>query len=112
MENFVVIEIDGQQYGFKFTLLTLEMMCEKNNLEYHELLEAATSKPFSVLNMIFQAGYERYHDGKKSLDKFTADDLIERMDDKDLQKIWNDFEMIFTRLADRMQILREGPKKK
>jgi|GEM_PF-3588230 len=112
MENFVVISVDAQDYGFKFTLKSLDLICDKGGFDYHELLDAAAKKPFSVINLILQGGYENYHRGEKSLDVYQVDDLIEGMTPEQLQQVWECFELSFTRLADRMAALREGSKKK
>lgn len=107
-----MIHIAGEDYGFKFTLKSLDLICEKGGFDYHDLLDAAAKKPFSVLNLILRGGYENYHRGEKSMDVYQADDLIEAMEPDQLQQVWECFELSFTRLADRMQALRDGSKKK
>lgn len=111
MENFVVITVGEQEYGFKFTMKTLEVISEKTNLEYHELVDYCTSKPFSIMNVILLSANKVYNKGAE-LGEYEVDDLIEEMDADQLQEVWDAFEKSFVRLAEKMKAMRKGAKKK
>lgn len=112
MENFIVLNIGDHDYGFKFTMHAIDLICEKGGFDYHELIDRASSRPFAIMGLILRCSYENYHRGEKTLDVYQADDLIELMEPDQLQQFWDSFEKSFLRLAEKMKALREGAKKK
>lgn len=111
MENYKVIKISDKDYGFKFTMKTLELIRDKTGTEYHEFIDHAARQPFAVLSDILICANKVYSRGEE-IDEYDMDDLIEAMTGEQLQTLWTAFEESFVHLAEKMKSMRDGAKKK
>ena len=105
MESTIVVKINGEDIGFQFTMLTLEKICERQGIDYYELLEHASRKPFGVMNSILACGNAVY-EKKKPVDEYMADDWITEMDQEELQRLWDHFEKSLINIIQRMEAMR------
>ena len=92
MDNFIVITVGDKDYGFKFTMPTLERICRKEGLEYHQLGGFISKHTLSALMLILQCGNAVYEGGKE-LNDIEIGDIIDGMEGKQISEVievWNE----------------------
>jgi len=90
--------VDGKEYGFRFSALTLELFSEKLNCEFSEIFDNLSSRPLSsVIDLVWCANTV-YNKGEE-LSRYDIDEIIDKMDQGDLQDIWQVFEDEIPKIA-------------
>jgi len=114
--NEIKLKIGKEEYGFKFTVITLEMFCEKAGIEYHEMFEYIEGNPFGIWREVFQAANAVYNKSDVcTLDKWDVDDLIDQMTAEQYKQLKDAFNDMLSRMLDKLKQFKpseDSPKKK
>ena len=80
-------KINGKEYGFKFTLLTLKKFCEYKDIGLNEFNSFLKKNYIDSVNTLLCAAIDVYTKGKDLLDEYQVDELIEQMTQEELTEI-------------------------
>jgi hypothetical protein len=87
----LVIKVDGKEYGFRFTNLTLRLMTDRAGLALSDLLDMATSKPIHFVMDMVWASNKVYSRLEKELSDVEVDNLIEEMSQDQMNEFYSSF---------------------
>jgi hypothetical protein len=87
----ITVKVNGKDYKFKFTIWTIEKVCDMRGIELGDYDKFMKSRRIIGMNMLFRAGLERGTDGKVILNEYEMDELVEKMGRDDVYKIYNHY---------------------
>ena len=105
-------KINGKEYGFKFTLLTLKKFCEYKDIELDRFDDFFQKNFADGINTLLRASIDVHSKGKQVLDEYQMDELIETMSEKDLTDIYLSFQQSLTGWVNKIALSMPGAKKK
>lgn len=117
MENFIKIKIGKKEYGFKFTMITLEKLSEKigqaegRKIEYNELFDYLQGEPFGTLRRICVCSNKVYNEGKE-MTEYQMDELIDQMSGEQITQIRDSFSSSLVRMMEKFKSFGDEAKKK
>ena len=109
--NYVVTKIDGKEYGFKFTMITLEKLGKRVELEYHEIFDYLKKEPFGALNNVFVVANMVYNRGEE-MNEYEMDDLITKMNEDQIRELRNAFRESLAKMIEKFASLAKEESKK
>ena len=87
--SVIVKKVDGKEYGFKFTNLTLIKYCQKRDIPLSDF-DKDVNKNFLLSNSVMlQCAYEVYNKGEKTLNDYDVDDFLSVLSDEDHAEIFS-----------------------
>ena len=90
MKSSIVINLNGKEIGFKFTTLTLRLFCEKEKIEFSDIINTLNKNTPSFMLTIIQCANIVYNKGQE-IDIYEVDEWIDLMEDEQIRKVWDCF---------------------
>ncbi len=115
MTNTAVVKIGKKSIGFRFTMLTLQMFSDHTGVEFGDIIDHLKQKPIGSIVILFMAANTVYTEGKNgSVSKYTVDNWIMEMSQKDYQNVMNCWGYSMEQLVKKLlaDTEEEEPKKK
>jgi hypothetical protein len=107
----IIKQINGKEYGFKFTLLTLKKFCEYKKIEFEDFFNYWKKNSVDSINTLLCAAVDVYSQGKQLLNEYQMDELIEQMSQDDLDSIFDIFWKGLEGWIQKLGIKTKGEKK-
>lgn len=112
MTNEVVITIGRKKRGFKFTMLTLQLFSDHTGVEFSEMMDELGKRTLGSMVTLLWAANTVYTKGKNGdVSRYDVDDWISKMEQEDLQQIWDCFLYSSRNLIKQMPKREESKKK-
>ena len=111
MENFIKVKVGKKEYGFKFTMITLERLAKRSEKEYHELFDYLAGEPFAALNNIFICANAVYNQGEE-MSEYEMDEVIDKMSGDQIVQVRDAFRDSLVRMMEKFQSFTSEAKKK
>jgi len=112
----MIVTIKGKEFGFKFSILCFRLYSESKGIEFHEVYTQLQKDSIYALNELLIHAHKVHTRGDVELSVFDIDELIEDMEQKDLKKLYKEYndsvENHFTRLGIKLDKEKEPTKKK
>ena len=107
----VVVKVEGKDYGFRFTMITLEKLGRRVGKEYHEIFDYLQKEPFGAMNNIFVCGNMVYNKGEE-MSEYDMDDLIEAMTADQIKEVRSAFSESLAKMLDKFTKFADVESKK
>jgi hypothetical protein len=96
-------KINGKEYGFKFTDLTVIEYCRQRGIDFSDLFEDESKNILLSNNMMFRCAVWNYNEGKDMPSEFEMDNLINDMPQEDYDEIYNAYFQSMNSMAMRLK---------
>ena len=107
----VKIKVDGKEYGFKFTMITVEKLGKRVGKEYHEVFDYLAKEPFGALNNVFVVANMVYNKGE-AMDEYEMDELLEKMSEDQIRELRDAFRESLSKMIEKFASLGKEESKK
>jgi len=103
MSYEIVKTIEGKKRGFKFSLLTIQHFSDYTGIEFGDVMDEMKKRVLESLVVMLWCANTVYEKGKNGkISKYDVDDWIMKMEQEDLQDIYNCFGEFSKSLVDRL----------